>query len=313
MIAFVLIASVVALAGAIYIAGPLARVSKLAAPLVAALIALGALGAYLVNGEPDNPDQPYEQRMERLRSVDPTQLTPVEQEERLRDAIRQNPDDIEAILLLGRYLARTERALEAIALFQRGLAIEPSARVFSDFGQALVTLNEGEVTEEAVDAFTRATQLDPALPEPAFFLGVAAFEAGDRAAAADQWARIIADLPEADPFKLAIAARAADLLSRPQGGPDSDSAAPFADAIEAGVEPELVIQTMVDGLALRLEDTPDDLSGWLALARARIMLDDPQGAREALSTARAQFETNPGKLAMITALERALQIGEEGA
>lgn len=310
MIGVVAISALVAIVAAIHVATPLARAGRIPALVCAAVIAVGALGIYFINGEPDAPGQPYAVLVERLRSVDPMTLTPIEQEERLRDAIRRDPQDVQAMSLLGRYLSRTDRELEAIALFERALRVEETARIYSDLGQALLNLNDGDLTAQARTAFGEANRLDPAMPEPAFFLGVAAFEDGDRAEAARRWAAIIEQLGAEDPFRQAIAARAGDLLSRPSGGPGSDGAAPFAQAAAQGEDMSAVIASMVEGLQARLEADPDDLSGWLSLARARTMMDQPGLALSALQDARDQFADQPGRIAIIAAVEQALQLEE---
>ena len=52
------------------------------------------------------------------------------------------------------------------------------------------------------------------------------------------------------------------------------------------------IRSMVEGLAMRLEDNPDDLTGWLRLIRARTVLGEPEAAAEALATAREFYAGN---------------------
>lgn len=313
MIAVVLICSLIGLGAAIYVATPLARAGRMVALACAALIALGALGAYVVNGQPDMPGSPYASRMAQISSADPETLTAAEQEERLRAAIRDNPQDVAAMTLLGRFLARTDRELEGIGLFERALRIEPTARLYADFGQALVNLNDGTITDRARRAFERAQALEPDLPEAAFFLGVADYQSGDRGAAAARWAGMVAMLPPGDGFREQIAARAADLLSRPSGGPQGDPEAGGGPDLGDDVDPATRIAAMVDGLERRLADEPEDFSGWLTLARARAMLEQPAGAEAALQAARDRFQSEPGKLAMIAALSRALQLEESDA
>ncbi len=312
MITVIVIASLITVFAGIYIATPIARGgARLAALGLAGIVASGAFAAYWVNGEPETPGQPYDVLVERLRSVDPTTLAPIEQEERLRDAIRQNPDDVAARLMLGRFLARTERELEAVAMFERALRAGEDARILTELGQALMALNEGAVTEEARRAFQRANTLDPNLPEPAFLLGAAAYEEGDRFTAARYWSDIIGRLPEDDDFRERIAARAADLLSRPAGGPGMDGAAPFADAEQIDID--AMIESMVARLETRLAEEPEDLSGWLTLARTRLMMNDADAARAALDQARARFAGEPGKMALVSALETAFELEESDA
>lgn len=310
MIVFILICAALAGVAAFRIASPMisadqGRTGILVGLGVIAFVMTGALGVYAVNGKPGEAGAPYAEVTARLSETDPSLLTPAEQEERLRAMLRHEPENVEALTMLGRFLSRTERELEAISLFERALRIEEDARTLSDLGQALVVLNESQVTVEAERAFAAARSLDPALPEPAFFLGAAYYERGDRRGAAEIWSDIIGRLNEGDPFRAAIAARAADLLSRPSGGPDSEGAAPFADAAANGVAPEDLIESMVGGLQARLEEDPDDLSGWLTLARARLMQGEIEAGAEALNTARIHFEADTGALAMIGAMQPA--------
>ena len=314
MIVFILLTAVIGAVAAWRLAMPFLKTregaGRILALIIVPVVLLGALGFYFVNGEPETPGAPYASVAQRLADTDPEQLSPEEQEARLRAILRENPQDVQALTLLGRFLSRTERELEAVTLFTRALQIEEDPRTLSDMGQALVVLNDGQVTPEAERAFEAANALDPGLPEPAFFLGSAYYARGERKAAAAVWSDIIARLDEGDPFRAAIAARAADLLSRPQGGPGSSGAAPFADAIAAGAAPEDLAEMMVSRLEARLEDDPDDLSGWLTLARARWTQGQTEAGLEALARARERFEGDAGALALISAMRRAFT-GEE--
>lgn len=313
MIALTLVCMGIGAAAAIYLARPLLQetgAARLIGIGAGAFVALGALGAYWVNGMPEAPGAPYQPRMEALRSTDPETLTPVEQEEWLRDAVRREPRDVEARRLLGRFLAATERELEAIAHFEQAIRVNPQARLFNDLGQTIVTLNQGNVTPEAARAFRAAHAEDPAMPEPAFFLGAAAYEADDRATAASYWGGIIMRLDENDPYRAAIASRAADLLSRPSMG-GADPAALTEGAERPDVE--AMIGSMIVRLETRLESEPADLSGWMTLARARMMQEDPQAAASALARGRAAFADDPGARALISALSAAFALEETDA
>ena len=50
-----------------------------------------------------------------------------------------------------------------------------------------------------------------------------------------------------------------------------------------------MIESMVDGLAARLEADPMDLNGWQRLIRARLVMSDFDKALRDLDTARAAF------------------------
>lgn len=311
MIVFASLAALIAVIAGLFIARPLAR-EKHGAPIAlvtTGAIALAAFMIYFPGAEPGEPGQPHSATVARLIEADPATLTLEEQEERLRALVRREPDNTQALAMLGRLLAATERELEAVSVLERALRIEESARTLSDLGQTLVTLNEGEVTPAASRAFERAYELDPALPEPAFFLGLRAYQDGDREAAARYWGAIIAQLEPGDPFRGAIAARAADLLSRPSAGPalgaegEAAGEAPFAD-LDPG-EAEAMVAAMVDRLQARLDENPDDFSGWMTLVRARATSGQREAALASLAQAQSNFDSEPRRV-MLSALARAL-------
>jgi cytochrome c-type biogenesis protein CcmH len=70
-----------------------------------------------------------------------------------------------------------------------------------------------------------------------------------------------------------------------------------------------MIEGMVDGLAARLADQPDDLDGWLRLARAYVVLGRQADARAALDSARDAFTGRDDPLARIEAAARELGLG----
>ena len=68
------------------------------------------------------------------------------------------------------------------------------------------------------------------------------------------------------------------------------------------------IRSMVEGLAMRLEDNPDDLTGWLRLIRARTVLGEPEAAAEALATAREFYAGNAEAEAQLNTLAAELSL-----
>tara|TARA_R110002072_G_scaffold3395_1_gene24871 strand:- start:545 stop:1483 length:939 start_codon:yes stop_codon:yes gene_type:complete len=276
------------------------------APALSIVIAGGAAGVYFIGGQPEMRGVSYAQAADARREADSSTLSPQARVESLRDRVRQDEADSEAWLLLGRELARSGSHLEAIAAFQRALRLDPQARTFSDLGQTLINLNEGTVTDDARRAFEQAQSLDPDLPEAAFFLGLAAYQASDRQAAASQWSSILARLEPDDPFGMVIARQAVDLLSRPNASLEDVEAASDID-----MEPQARIGQMISGLEARLVDSPDDLSGWLVLARVKRTLDDRPGSVEALAQAEANFSANPGAMVLVDTARAMLGLNEE--
>lgn len=285
MIILAVLFSVVAFSAAFWLAQPLLSArAKWAAPLLTVAVVFGAAAIYLINGQPGEPGQPFAQAAEMRRDADPATLTSEGRIERLRDQLRQDDQDAEAWAMLGRELARSEREMEAVSAFQRSLQLDPIARTLSDFGQTLINLHEGEVTPDARAAFEQAAILDPRIPEAPFFMGLAAFQDGNRELAADLWVGILGRLEDSNAFRPVIARQAFNLLSQPDVDMQN-----IAEARTEMVDPETRIASMVQGLEDRLAADPVDISGWLVLARVRRTLGDEDGARAALDDAAVNF------------------------
>ena len=62
---------------------------------------------------------------------------------------------------------------------------------------------------------------------------------------------------------------------------------------------------MVDGLAARLTEEPNDLEGWTMLIRAYAVLGETENARVALDNARGIFTNNEAAEDMLTEQARA--------
>lgn len=305
MIGFALAAALIGAAIAVFVFAPFrgAGTPRWAGPAAAAALLIAAGAAYWVGGSPEQEGAPYERQAAERRATDPATLGPEARIERLRDIVREDAEDAEAWAMLGRELARMERELEAVSAFQRALSIEPTARSFSDLGQTLINLNEGEVTPDARSAFEAAYRLDPSLPEAGFFLGLGAYQSGEREAATAYWTDTLARLEPGDPFRAIISRQAAELLSRP----DVDAEAVAAARQDgADITPEERIAGMIGGLEERTASGEGSLSDWLVLMRVRAMMNDMEGARDALANAEARFGDEAGSAAILDVARQAL-------
>ncbi len=278
-------------------AGAVALAAFVAAPLLAArarLVALalalsvvgGAFGVFWSGGAP-RPGAPLADRIEALRApgADPAAFTLQERIIVLRSIAEENPEDDMAIRFLGDAYLEAGRTFEAVAA-REALASRSGPEdgyAFAALGEALVALNEGAVTPEAVRAFEEALARDESEPLARWHLGLAQYQGGDRREAARAWGALLLDL---DPMASArIAHDAVERLSRP-AAPVMDAGAVDVAAMAGAVDdPEAFAEGMVSRLSARLADDGGDLPGWLALARARAVLGDQEGARQALDAA----------------------------
>jgi tetratricopeptide (TPR) repeat protein len=89
----------------------------------------------------------------------------------LTEAVRLNPNSVEALTDLGAVYAKADRPEEALQQYELALALEPNlAGVYSNEAAAFVMLSRGEEAEQAA---RRALQLDPGLIDADYMLGIA--------------------------------------------------------------------------------------------------------------------------------------------
>ena len=69
-----------------------------------------------------------------------------------------------------------------------------------------------------------------------------------------------------------------------------------------------MIRGMVEGLAARLKENAADLEGWLKLIRSYAVLKETAKALEAITSAQAQFASQPDALSKITDLQLELRL-----
>jgi cytochrome c-type biogenesis protein CcmH len=168
---------------------------------------LGALGAYMVLGNPGVADQPYARRVaewaETPGMLDAPRLAAVMQ----REAADQ-PDNFEAQALLGAARFEAGDSIGAASALRRAAALKPDdAQTWARLGEALVRTQDGEVGSDAEMAFSRALELDPGQLGARYFLGELALERGNAAKVHAMWGPLIAALAPTDPRRIDLESR----------------------------------------------------------------------------------------------------------
>jgi cytochrome c-type biogenesis protein CcmH len=283
-IAFVLIA----LLAIAFAAVPLWRMGKtkgralLLAAIALFMLAIGG-GTYFLVGRPHLAERSAE-GLNNIHEING--LVPY-----LIARVRAHPEDVRA----WRYLAQTymgagdprdaAKALaKVIALTGKG-----DAAVDAAYGEALVADNDGQVPQEAEDAFNAALKVDPKNAPARFYLGLAKAGHNDRAGALQLWQSLLADVPTTAPLHQILVDRIAMLSSQGPGGAPNPRA-------------------MVDMLAARLKADPNDALGWVRLMRAYTVLGETDKAKQALASARKTFATNKDAQTAFTTAAKALKL-----
>jgi cytochrome c-type biogenesis protein CcmH len=284
---------------------------------LAVALPLAALSLYLIYGSPRLPDQPLIARLQDPASDKNLEVLVARVEARLRE----HPEEGEGWEVIapvymgwGRYADAAEAYRQSIRL----LGEQPKR--LASYGQALVLANNGVVTEDARKALERALQLDPKLIEPRLVLIIAKEQDGQLAAAIEDWRALLAGAPADAPWRKLVEQRLAEneaklagkAVPAPESSPGQRPRGPSPDDVAAAEkmspgDRQAMIETMVQGLADRLNQKGDDLAGWLKLVRAYTVLDRKDDALKALEKAKTQFSGNEDALRELDAL--AAQLG----
>ncbi|MCO5129829.1 MAG: c-type cytochrome biogenesis protein CcmI [Xanthobacteraceae bacterium] len=260
---------------------------------VVALVGVPVLagGLYLRLGTPAMPDFPLASRMRAPaggQSLD--QLVA-----QVQAHLEKNPTDGRGWGVLAPVLGRVGRFEDAAQAFRNAIRYDgDSATRRAGLGEALAGAANGVVTAEAKAEFERAVALDASDVRARYFLGLAAEQDGRPKEAAAIWRAMLDKAPPDAPWRPLVAAALARIGAVAQAAPDGASAklpalpegaAAAAQGMSEG-DRAAMIRGMVDRLATRLKQNGDDVEGWLRLARAYMVLNEPERAHAARDDAR---------------------------
>jgi cytochrome c-type biogenesis protein CcmH len=219
--------------------------------------------------------------------------------EQLKERLQREPGHVEGWVLLARTFASLDRFADARQAYDQAVALAPNEpRLHAELGELIVLTAGGVVTPEAQAEFAKAGDD----PRARFYGAEAALQRGDREIAKSALRALLAAAPAEAPWRQAVAERLAEIApdEQPPSGPAGGSPSPppagspsagpsWGDVAAAqSMSPEerqAMIRGMVDRLAARLEQSPDDKEGWNRLAHAYDVLGEPEKAASARTRA----------------------------
>lgn len=220
---------------------------------------------------------------------DPAELTAAA--DQLKARLQREPGHVDGWILLGRTFTSLGRFAEARYAYDRAIALAPDEpALHAELGELLVLSAGGKVSSEAEAEFAKAGND----PRARFYGAEAALQRGDREAAKTALKALLADAPESAPWRKAVADRLAEIAPREPSAGQTASPGPTAKdvATAQSMSPEqrqAMIHGMVERLAARLEQNPNDKEGWIRLAHAYDVL----GETDKAATARARAAAVP--------------------
>jgi cytochrome c-type biogenesis protein CcmH len=318
------------------------RITLVAGVGVALVISIAAVGLYSVMGVPGLPDQPLaerERRMAEARANRPGQdeaeaamaarqaerpdegpaIAPEDAAliERLREVLKDRPDDLQGHRLLARSLATIGRFAEARAAQEDVLAMLGETATAQDqfeLAELMILAAGGYISPEAEALLTRGLQQAPDDPLGRYYSGLTLVQAGRPDLAYPLWARLLQESPPDAPWVAPIRAQIDDVArmaglppapSTPDPAPGPSQADIAAAKDMSPEERQAMIEGMVEGLSDRLAAEGGPPADWARLIRALGVLGQADRALAIRAEARTKFAGDPAALAEIEAGARA--------
>ena len=276
------------------IAAPKARKYALATTVVTLVPPIVGLCLYLALGNPGLPDQPLEARLANPGNNVALLVAKAERH------LAENPNDGAGWDLLAPIYFRSMRLGDAEMAYRNAIRIlGPNPVRLAGLGETLVASNDGIVTEDARSAFEQAVKLDPDNPRSRFYVGLGFEQAGRAAEARAQFEAIAKGSPADAPWMQLInqhivknggtIVTGQDTAQAP-GNPSQADVAAAANMSQG--DRQAMIRGMVDSLAERLKQDPNNLEGWVRLVRSYSVLGDKSRAEDALKSGLKQFPSS---------------------
>ncbi|HNS58068.1 MAG: hypothetical protein JNIBNLAF_00092 [Nitrosomonas europaea] len=116
--------------------------------------------------------------------------------ESLAARLRENPEDIEGWVMLGRSYAIMERFDDASATYAKLVQMVPDNPQFlSDYADMLAMINNGSLLGKPAEMITRALAIDPNFPKALALAGTLEFEQDKFDQAVAYWERLLSAIP----------------------------------------------------------------------------------------------------------------------
>jgi cytochrome c-type biogenesis protein CcmH len=265
---------------------------------MAVILPLAGFGLYLALGSPHLPSQSAMERLAEERQRTSPEIQALEAK------VEQSPSDAQSWIDLGSAYVAVERAKDAADSFAKAMALgrkEPD--LLRHYAHATILAEGGRVGPDAQRALQRTLAADPTDPTARFFLALAKAQNQDVEGALTDWLALERQLPAETPLRSLVAEnidKAAQQLGKDPaklpgraestGTPGSSTGGPSTEdmAAVAQMSPEqrqAFIESMVERLAAKMKDNPDNLEGWIKLANAYGVLDKREEARAAWAEA----------------------------
>lgn len=297
------------------------RRNRFAQAVIVVLLPVVGLCLYLLQGRPELPAQPLAARLAAPGNDLNILLAKAERH------LAEYPDDGAGWDLLAPIYARNGRLDDAANAYSQAIRIlGGSPERLDGYAETLIALANGIVTKDAREVLQRSQALDAKNPRTRFYLALALEQEGRRDEARGAFEALAKDSPAEAPWLTLVNRHIAALggtvgsqapdqapAQAGSGAPGGPTEAEVAAAGEMDTQSrQQMIEGMVDSLAARLKENPDNFEGWMRIIRSYVVLDQRRAAEEALATALKSFPPESDNGRQLLALAGELQIAAEG-
>ncbi|MDJ0825420.1 MAG: c-type cytochrome biogenesis protein CcmI [Rhodobacter sp.] len=305
-------------------------VSLAVGAVVAVVLVGGALGLYAMLGAPGYSDLPLKQRIalaDAARAERPGQAAAEQQAasqlpnlppagpefldlmDRLREAVTENPADLQGQELLARNEVRLGNFIAAHRAQAQVIALKGDAATAHDHAthaDLLVLAAGGYVSPEAEAAVTRALELEPRNGIARYYAGLLHAQTGRPDLAYGVWRPLLGESRRGAPWVPPIEAQIEEIAQLagirfvpPVRPPAAAGPGPSAEDMAAAAEMsaadrDAMIRGMVDGLAERLATEGGPPEDWARLINALGVLGETERAGAIWAEAQEAFAEAPG-------------------
>lgn len=288
---------------------------------VVALALVGSIGVYMRLGAPGYPDLPLDYRLALAdeayatratqdaaeaaapKAAPPQGLSPefLDLMDKLRQAIKESPDDIRGLELLARNEATLGNLADARKAQQHLISLkgqQATAADYASLAELMVMAAGGTVTPQAEQMLIKALQLDPTEGSARYYTGLMFAQVGRFDRAFVMWNKLLEQSPPDAPWNRAlrtdlpqIASRAGEMrfqLPPETAGPTATDIA--AAAQMSGDDRRAMVEGMVGQLSARLSSEGGSAEEWARLITSLGVLDRKDEARQIYTEAQERFK-----------------------
>ena len=181
--------------------------------------------------------------------------------------LKEQPDDMDGWLMLARSYAVLDKYAEAADAYEHAQArVMQDGDLLANWIELRVILNGRRFDPRSLELLERATALAPDTPDVLLLRALAALERGDKTGAAPLIDKLHQNYPAGTPDRQNLDAMLASWPGPQDQPPAAAASAPRQSASTAQPIPD--VGAMVERLANRLKEHPEDMDGWIMLARS---------------------------------------------